>query len=262
MVKQGLTPSNSDPCLFLSSSLIVIIYVNDILIYGCNENEIDDFIARIKTEDVALHKEGTAEGYLGVDIQRNGNQITFTQLGLTKRIIEASGLNSKYFTAVATPADKAALGKDVDGPPVSRHVNYASVIGMLLYLGHTCPNIAFATHQCAHYTFAPKQSHEDALKRIGWYLKGTLDKGLILNPSNDPNIDCYPDADFAGLWNRDDRNDPHRVRSRTGYVICLSDCPVLWISKLQTEIALSTMEAEYVALSASCLDLFPFDQYF
>ena len=262
MVKQGLTPSNFDPCLFLSSSLIVIIYVDDILIHGCNENEIDDFIARIKTEDVALHKEGTAEGYLGVDIQRNGNQITFTQLGLTKRIIEASGLNSKYFTAVATPADKAALGKDVDGPPVSGQVNYASVIGMLLYLGHTCPNIAFATHQCAHYTFAPKQSHEDALKRIGWYLKGTLDKGLILNPSNDPNIDCYPDADFAGLWNRDNRNDPHRVRSQTGYVICLSDCPVLWISKLQTEIALSTMEAEYVALSASCLDLFPFDQYF
>ncbi len=93
LVKQGLTPSNFDPCLFLSSSLIVIIYVDDILIYGCNENEIDDYIARMKTEDVALHKEGTSEGFLGVDIQRNGNQITFTQLELTKCIIEALGLN-------------------------------------------------------------------------------------------------------------------------------------------------------------------------
>ncbi len=91
--------------------------------------------------------------------------------------------------------------------------------------------------------------NEDALKRMGWYLKEILDKGLILNPSNDLKINCYPDADFAGLWIRDDRNDPHCVWSRTGYVICLSDCPVLWISKLQTEIALSTMEAEYVALS-------------
>jgi len=156
-----------------------------------------------------------------------------------------------------TPADKAALGRDLDGQPASGNVNYASVIGMLLYLGHSRPDIAFATHQCARYTFAPKQSHEDALKRIGRYLKGTLENGLILNPSDELKIDCYPDADFAGLWNRDEKQDPHCVRSRTGYVICLSDCPVLWISKLQTEIALSTMEAEYVALSASCRDLFP-----
>jgi hypothetical protein len=138
-----------------------------------------NFIAQMKTEDVALHKEGTAEGYLGVAIQRHENQITFTQIGLTMRIIDALDLDSKYTTAVATPAEKAALGRDVDGSPASGQVNYASVIGMLLYLGHSRPDIAFATHQCARYTFAPKQSHEDALKCIGRYLKGTLDKGLI-----------------------------------------------------------------------------------
>ncbi len=97
-------------------------------------------------------------------------------------------------------------------------MNYASVIGMLLYLGHSCPDIAFATHQCARNTFAPKQSHENALKRIGRYLKGTLDKGLILTPSDDLKIDCCPDADFAGLWNRDNKNDPQCVCSRTGYI--------------------------------------------
>jgi hypothetical protein len=64
LIKQGLTPSNFNPCLFLSSMLIVIIYVNDILIYGKNKTEIDDFIKRMKTEDVALHKEGTTTGYL------------------------------------------------------------------------------------------------------------------------------------------------------------------------------------------------------
>jgi hypothetical protein len=128
---------------------------------------------------------------------------------------------------------------------------------MLLYLGHSRPDIAFATHQCARFTHSPKQTHENALIRIGRYLKGTMNKGLILTPSDSLKIDCYPDADFAGLWNRDDRHDPHCVRSRSGYVINLSNCPVLWKSKLQTEIALSTMEAEYVALSASCKDLFP-----
>ena len=217
--------------------MIVIIYVDDILIYCKSEDEINDFIHRMKTEDVALNKEGSADGYLGVDIQCNGRQITFTQVGLTKKIIDALGLDSKHSTAVATPAEKAALGKDIDGPPASGQVNYASVIGMLLYLGHSRPDIAFATHQCACYTFAPKQSHKNALKRIGHYLKGTLDKGLILTPSDDLKIDCYPDADFSGLWNCDNKNDPHCVRSWTCYVICLLDCPVLWISELQMSCA-------------------------
>ncbi len=167
------------------------------------------------------------------------------------------GLNSKYSTSVATPAEKAALGKDVDGPPASGHVNYASKIGTLLYLGHIHPDIAFATHQCACQTFAPIQFHEDALNHIGRYLKGTLTNGLILTPSNELKIDCYPDADFDGEWNQDNKSNPHCVHSRTGHVICLFNCPVLWISKLQAEIALSTMAAKYVVLSTLRHDLFP-----
>ncbi len=73
----------------------------------------------MKTEDVALHKEGTAEGYLGVDIQCNQDTITFTQDGLTKRIIKALELNTKYSTAKSTPANNKALGKDPDGLPAS-----------------------------------------------------------------------------------------------------------------------------------------------
>jgi hypothetical protein len=90
-----------------------------------------------------------AEGYLGVDIQRDGNQITLLQEGLTKRIITALGLDSKYSTHIDTPAETAALGRDVKGEEASRSVNYASVFGMLLYLGHSRPDISFATHQCA-----------------------------------------------------------------------------------------------------------------
>jgi hypothetical protein len=69
LLKLGLSPSNYDPCLFMNKALIVIIYVNDILIYGCHEKDIDELIKKFKKEDVALHKEGTAEGYLGVDIK-------------------------------------------------------------------------------------------------------------------------------------------------------------------------------------------------
>ena len=70
-------------------------------------------------------------------------------------------------------------------------------------------------------------------------------------------VDCYPDADFAGLYGYEKDNDPVCVKSGTGYVINVADCPVLWQSKLQTETALSTMEAEIVALAHSCRELFP-----
>ncbi len=83
-----------------------------------------------------------------------------------------------------------------------------------------------------------------------------LTKGLILNPSKTINVNCYPDADFASLWTQDDKQDPHCIHSQTGNVIYLANCPVLRKSKMQTEIALSTMKAEYIALSTSCHDLF------
>jgi hypothetical protein len=125
----------------MSSILIVIIYVDDILIYGKCNDKIKDFIAWMKSEDVALHQEGTAEGYLGVDKQQEGGKIILVQEGLTKHIIEALGLNSKYSTSVKTPAESGALEKDVDGKDASGSINYPSVVGMLLFLGHSCPDI-------------------------------------------------------------------------------------------------------------------------
>ena len=104
----------------------------------------------------------------------------------------------------------------------------------------------------------PKLQHERALKRIDRYLKGTLDKGIILRPDPNEGIKCYVDANFAGGYCNDTKDDPISVYSRIGYVIFYFGCPVLWVSKLQAEISLSTVEAEYVALSTAMRDLIPF----
>ena len=81
---------------------------------------------------------------------------------------------------------------------------------------------------------------------------------LIMDPNPDKfKVDCYPDADFAGMWGHEKPTDPACVKSRTGFCITFADCPVLWVSKLQTETALSTMEAEINALAHSCRELFP-----
>jgi hypothetical protein len=115
LVKQGLIASNLDLCLFMSKTLIVIIYVDDILIYGRRTGKIDNLIKHLKKDDIALNKKGTAEGYLGVDILQDGDNISLLHKGLTKRIITALGLDSKYSTLINTPAEMAALGHDIDG---------------------------------------------------------------------------------------------------------------------------------------------------
>ena len=130
---------------------------------------------------------------------------------------------------------------------------------MLGYLqGTTRPDISMATHQCARFNNNPKLSHERAVKRIVRYLLDTKDKGIIFQPDFSKGLECFVDADFAGGWKDGDHDSPESVLSRTGYVIMYAGCPITWGSKLQTEIALSTTESEYVALSTAMREVIPF----
>ena len=130
---------------------------------------------------------------------------------------------------------------------------------MFLYLsGHNCPYIAYAVNFCSRYIFSPKHSHETTLKRIGHYLKATRDRGSILNPNSDVcKLDCYLDADFAGMYGHELPTDPACVNRITVFFVTLSNFPVYWASKLQIETALSTMKSEINALAHSCRELSP-----
>jgi hypothetical protein len=101
----------------------------------------------------------------------------------------------------------------------------------------------------------PRRSHERAVKRICRYLYATRDKGLILEPDVTQGFECYVDADWAGTWNADYAGDPAAVLSRTGFIIKYTGCPLVWGSKMQTLIALSTTEAEYIALSTALCEV-------
>ena len=77
-------------------------------------------------------------------------------------------------------------------------------------------------------------------------------KGIILRPDVTKSFEVHVDCDFAGNWNKEDAmNDPSTAKSRTGYVISYAGCPIIWASKLQMEVVLSTTESEYVGLSES-----------
>jgi len=107
------------------------------------------------------------------------------------------------------------------------------------------------------FTFSPKLLHEQALKLIGRYLLKTRDKDLILKPTRTLDIDAYPDADFAGSYGYEDSLDPVCARSRTGSVINVASCPVLWKAILQTKAATSTKESKIVVFTACCRELMP-----
>ncbi len=255
----GFKASPLDPCLFYGNGMIVLVYVDDCLFFGPDQDKIDEVIRKlqeVKKLTLTVEKED-AYAFLGVDVKPNGKGgYLMTQAGLIKKVLKTTkleGCNRK-----ATPANVAPLGTNEDGKPYQEEWNYASVVGMLLYLSsNSRPDIQFAVHQCARFTHNPKQSHADAIKWICRYLQATQDKGLEFTPTSDMALDLYVDADFAGLWNYEDDQDPVCVKSRTGYVITLGSCPMIWVSKLQTEIALSALEVEYIALSTAMRDLVP-----
>ena len=114
---------------------------------------------------------------------------------------------------VMTPAEYGGLPKDLLGIEAQESWSYRSVLGMMLYLCNTQPDIQFAVSQCARFTADPRQSHEVALKRMGRYLKGTRERGLILNPDEALEIKLFVDADFAGLHGYEDPEDPSSVKS-------------------------------------------------
>jgi hypothetical protein len=132
---------------------------------------------------------------------------------------------------------------------------------MLAYLtGSVRPDIAMVVHQCAQFSTNPMRSHEQAVMRIGRYLLSTHEKGMIYKPDSTKGVEVYVDADFAGGWDLADSMNADNIYSWTGYVIQHAGCPIYWQSKLQTEIVLSTAEAEYIALSQALRETLPMMQ--
>jgi hypothetical protein len=99
--------------------------------------------------------------------------------------------------------------------------------------------------------------HEQAVMRIGRYLLSTCKKGMTYKSDSLKGLEVYVDADFAGGWDPADPGNADNIYSRTGFVIQYTSCPKFWQSKLQTEIALSTADAEFIALSQALRETIP-----
>ena len=199
-------------------------------------------------------------GYLGVYIDRQKDStVHLTQKGLAHCIVQAMHLNDKIVDAVDTPCTKF-LPLDEFGSPAHGEFSYPSVVRLLNYLQENSQSdITLTTSQYAHYVHNPKRLHKLALSCIGQYLKGTLDKGLIFKPvdAESLQIDVYVDVVFACGWGTELGTNLDSIKSRTGYIIKIANCPVIWVLKLQSTVATSTMKSEYTAMSMAMRSVIP-----
>ncbi|GJV98246.1 retrovirus-related pol polyprotein from transposon TNT 1-94 [Tanacetum coccineum] len=146
--------------------------------------------------------------------------------------------------SIGTPlATKPKLDVDLSGEPVDQS-DYRSKIGSLMYLTSSRPDLVQAVCYCARYQARPTQKHLKEVKRIFKYLKGTINMGLWYPKDSGFELTAFSDADHAGCL--DTR------KSTSGGIQFLGDKLVSWMSKKQNCTAMSSAEAEYVALSASC----------
>ena len=256
--QRGFVPSKVDQCLFINhdKKIFCLVYIDDVVWVAPDRQRIDKVLESLKDE-FEMTVEGDVMAFLGIQFKRlSGREIEMQQIGLIKRVLKATGLQD--CNPDKTPASQKPLGTDKNGPEFAEQLSYSLVVGMLLYLAsNSRPEIAYVVHQCARFTHNPKASHRAATKRICRYLQGTKMKGLILKPSKQLTVDCFVDADFAGQWNVENPEDPLCVKSQMGYVLLVGNCPVQWVSKLQSEISGSTMEAEYISQSTAMRDLIP-----
>jgi Reverse transcriptase (RNA-dependent DNA polymerase) len=261
----GFKQSKVDECVFYRGRTMYVLYTDDSLLAGPDEKEIESIIRELQTKSkLTITVEGDLADFLGVSIDRRKNgTIHLSQPHLIDQILTDLKMKDDKVKPKSTPAASSKLlTRHSDSQPFDNSFNYRSVIGKLNYLEKaTRSDISYAVHQCARFVSDPKVEHGDAVRWLVRYLKGTRDKGTIMRPATDKELEVYVDASFCGDWDpKEAARDRDTARSRHGYVINYGGCPLLWKSQLQTEIALSSTESEYTGLSYALRDAIPIMQ--
>ncbi|GKB11488.1 retrovirus-related pol polyprotein from transposon TNT 1-94 [Tanacetum coccineum] len=225
-----------------SSNLIIVqIYVDDI-IFGSTCQDMCDEFAKIMHDESEMSMMGELNFFLGLQIKQIEDGIFFNQSKYIKEMLKKFGLEDSKPMKTPMSSD-TKLTKDEECESVDS-TKYRGMIGSLLYLTASRPDIMFSVCLCARFQEAPKTSHLEAVKRIFRYIKGTTHLGLWYPKGTGIETVVYADSDHAGDYV--DR------KSTSGICTFVGCCLTSWFSKKQTALAISTTEAEYVSAGKAC----------
>ncbi|GJS41131.1 uncharacterized mitochondrial protein-like protein [Tanacetum coccineum] len=241
----GFQRGKIDKTLFIKrykgDILLVQVYVDDI-IFGSTKKELCNAFEKLMHEKFQMSSMGELTFFLGLQVQQKKDGIFISQDKYVGEILKKFGFIEVKTASTLMETQKPLL-KDEDGEEVDVHM-YRSMIGSLMYLTSSRPDIMFAVCACARYQVNPKVSHLHAVKRIFRYLKGQPKLGLWYPKDSPFDLVAYTDSDYAGASL--DR------KSTTGGCQFLGCRLISWQCKKQTVVANSTTEAEYVAASSCC----------
>lgn len=239
----GYTQGQADHTMFVKRSpndrlAILIVYVDDIVITGDYLEEIPrvkEFLAR----EFEIKDLGNLKYFLGMEIARSRKGIAVSQRKYVLDLLKETAMQD--CKPAETPMDYTTkLGSNKESAPVEKG-RYQRLVGKLIYLSHTRPDIAFPVSVVSQFMNNPTEEHMTAVYRILRYLKMTPGKGLLFRKTTKREVELYSDADWAGSIT--DR------RSTSGYCTYVWGNLTTWRSKKQAVVARSSAEAEFRAMA-------------
>ncbi|RVW98707.1 Copia protein [Vitis vinifera] len=243
VLKLGYKQGQADHTLFVKKShagklAILIVYVDDIILSGNDMGELQN-LKKYLSEEFEVKDLGNLKYFLGMEVARSRKGIVVSQRKYILDLLKETGMLG--YKPIDTPMDsQKKLGIEKESTPVDRG-RYQRLVGRLIYLSHTRPDIGFAVSAVSQFMHSPTEEHMEAVYRILRYLKMTPGKGLFFRKTENRDTEVYSDADWAG--NIIDR------RSTSGYCSFVWGNLVTWRSKKQSVVARSSAEAEYRALA-------------
>ena len=248
----GFKQSAVRECVWYRYKTIFFYCVDNGIFIGTYPIAINKAIEEIERAGLDIEGKVNIEDYLGVNIEEQYNG----KIRLTYPQISDSIINDVHLPKNTVPRQTPALStnilrRDATDPPFDEHFNYRAVMGKLNFLENIArPYIAYAMHQCAHFSQDTRSSQGYSIINLVKYPKSTRTQGITRVPNRNKSFEFYANTDFYGKWHCPNvGDDPSTTNSRTGYAILYAGCTIIWRSKLLTHIALSMTEEEYIDLS-------------
>ena len=249
MLHKGYKQSQGDHTLFIKHSpsggvTALLVYVDDIIVTGDDVKE-KQALRQYLAKEFEIKELGRLKYFLGIEVAHSREGIFISQQKYVTDLLKETGKTA--CRPANTPMDpNLKLGKAEEDAAVDKEM-YQRLVGRLIYLSHTRPDIAYAVGLLSQFMHNPKEVHLQAAYRILQYLKGTPGKGILFRRNGGLVLEAYTDANFAASI--DDR------RSTSGYCTFLGGNLVTWKSKKQSVVARSSAEAEFRAMAQGVCEL-------
>ncbi|KAG7554602.1 Retrotransposon Copia-like N-terminal [Arabidopsis suecica] len=246
LLHMGFIKGHGDHTLFVKSCgsdfLVVLVYVDDIVIASTSEALAGSLTQNLK-QQFKLRDLGELKYFLGLEIARNSDGISLCQRKYALELLTATGMLACKPSSVPMIPNVKLL--KTDGDLLGDKEEYRRIVGKLMYLTITRPDITYAVNKLFQFTSAPRTAHLAAVYKVLQYIKGTVGQGLFYSASPDLTLKGFADSDWASC--------PDSRRSTTGFSMFVGDSLISWRSKKQPIVSRSSAEAEYRALAlATC----------